>query len=148
MKKTVARPTPEEYLARFEPHLRELANRLRALVRKTLPNVEELVYPGWNLIGYRLPVGKRSVYLGFISSDADHVHLGFEYGILLPDPQKLLQGQGTQVRYLTVRRASEIRNKPFADLIRAAAQISGSKDKRVLLKLEQDAQCAKKRGKD
>ncbi|MBI4674950.1 MAG: DUF1801 domain-containing protein [Chloroflexi bacterium] len=131
--------SPEKFLAAYPPPLQELANRLRAVVRETLPEVIEGVNAGWGLLSYRVPTGKTSAYFAFIGADGDHAHLGFEYGILLPDPKRMLEGEGTQVRYLTVRRASEIRKKDFALLIRAAADIARNPKKRVLLKLEQDA---------
>lgn len=131
--------TPEEFLDKYPPPLQELANALRALVRETLPDVVESVNAGWGLLAYRVPNGKTTVYFGYIGADGDHAHLGFEYGILLPDPKGLLEGAGTQVRYLTIRRTREIRKKEFAILIRAAAEIAKHKNKRALLKLEQAA---------
>jgi hypothetical protein len=136
--------TLDEFLQNYPPPMQELANRLRALVKKTLPDVNEVVYSGWKLIGLRVPSGKSSAYVGYIEACSDHVHLGFEYGILLPDPKKILHGAGTQVRYLTIRRASDIRSKDFAELIRAATNMALNENKRTLLKLEQDARKAKK----
>jgi hypothetical protein len=131
--------TPKEFLANYPPPLQELANALRALVRATLPDAVESVNAGWGLLAYRVPNGKTTVYVGYIGVDGDHAHLGFEYGILLPDPKGLLEGEGSQVRYLTIRRTRDIRTKEFAVLIRAAAEMAKNKDKRALLKLEQAA---------
>lgn len=131
--------SPENFLAAYPPPLQELASALRALMFETLPDVIEGVNAGWGLLSYRVPTGKTSAYFAYIGADGDHAHLGFEYGILLPDPKHLLQGEGTQVRYLTVRRAKEIRKNDFAALLRAAADIARKPNKRALLKLEQDA---------
>ena len=131
--------SPDEFVAAYSPELQELANALRVLVRETLPDVVEGVNAGWGLLSYRVPSGKTTVYFGYIGMDGDHAHLGFEYGILLPDPKHLLQGQGTQVRYLTIRRVSEIKKKDFAALVRAAAEIARNKNKRALLRHEQSA---------
>lgn len=131
--------SPDEFISHYPPPLRELADALRALVRATLPDAVETVNAGWGLLAYRVPDGKSTAYFGYIGADGDHAHLGFEYGILLPDPQNLLQGKGTQVRYLTIRHVREIREKEFANLIRTAADIARRQDKRALLKLEQQA---------
>jgi hypothetical protein len=136
--------TPEEYLSAYPPPMQELAQRLRALVRQVLPDATETVYPGWKLIGIRVPHGRTGAYVGFIQACSDHVHLGFKYGILVPDPKNLLQGKGTLVRYVTVRRGSEIRTRDFANLVRAARDISLNKNKHALLLLEQDARRHKK----
>ena len=127
------------FLGSYPPLLRELANSLRALVRETVPDATESVNAGWKLLAYRIPVGKRTAYWGYIGVDGDHAHLGFEYGILLHDPKKLLQGNGTQVRYLTIRSKRDVRKQAFADLIRQAVAIASRNDKRALLKLEQQA---------
>ncbi len=131
--------TPEEFVQNYPPPLQELTNALRALVRATVPDAIENVNAGWGLLAYRVPLGKVSVYWGWIGADGDHAHLGFEYGILLEDPKNLLEGKGTQVRYVTIRRASELRKKDFVNLIRQAVTMARRADKRALLKLEQGA---------
>lgn len=131
--------SPDEFVAAYAPELQALANALRALVRETLPDVVEAVNAGWRLLSYRVPMGKTTVYVGYIGMDGDHAHLGFEYGILLPDPKHLLQGGGRQVRYLTIRQVREIQKKDFAALVRAAAEIARNKNKRALLRHEQSA---------
>jgi hypothetical protein len=143
--KTRTQITPDEFVARYAANIQEWANQLRALVKDTLPEVSEYFMPGWQLIGYRVASGKSSAYLGYIQVCSDHVHLGFEYGVLLPDPKGILEGKGTQVRYVTVRRASDVSPKAFADLIRAAAQTTRNKNKRALLKLERDARASNKK---
>jgi hypothetical protein len=55
-----AKPTPEEFLSTFPPEIQALAHELRSLVKETVPNVNESVYTGWKLIGYRVKKGKRA----------------------------------------------------------------------------------------
>jgi hypothetical protein len=50
--------------------------------------------------------------------------LGFEYGIQLFDPNLRLEGDGTQVRYLTVREKDDIDSESFRAFIIEAAQIA------------------------
>ncbi len=141
--------TPDEFVRNYSPPQQELVNALRALVKEIVPESIEGVRTGWNLLGYRIPVrgsprrgtNAKSLYWGWIGADGDHAHLGFEYGILLHDPKKLLGGDDLkQVRFLTIRHVREIRKREFAKLIRQAVEIAQSKDKRALLKLEQEAQ--------
>jgi hypothetical protein len=89
---TSGRPTPEQFLAAFPPAIQALADQLRALVRQTIPNVDEAVYAGWRLIGYRLREGPRSRYFCFVAPFPDRVALGFEYGVLLANDSGLLEG--------------------------------------------------------
>lgn len=104
--------------------MQALAKELRELVRQTLPGVTEAVYPGWKLIGYRMPQTRGSVYVGFVAPLADRVVLGFEWGVLMPDPKGLLTGDGRQVRQIVIRRMQDIHPAPFATLIKEAARVA------------------------
>jgi hypothetical protein len=119
-----AKPTPEEFLSSFPPEMQSLANQLRALVKETIPNVKEAVYTGWKLIGYRVKKGRRDAYFCFIVPFENRIMLGFEYGVQLFDPNLRLEGDGTQVRYLTVREKDDIEPEVFRAFIAEAAQIA------------------------
>jgi hypothetical protein len=119
-----AKPTPDEFLSGFPSPIQSLANKLRALVKETVPSLNEAVYPGWKLIGYRVKKGRRSAYFCFIAPFENRIMLGFEYGIQLFDPELRLEGEGTQVRYLTVREQEDIQPEIFRAFIAEAAQIA------------------------
>ena len=119
-----AKPTPEEFLSAFPQEIQILANALRALVKETTPHVKEAVYTGWKLIGYRVKKGGGDAYFCFIAPFPNRVMLGFEYGIQLFDPDLRLEGEGTQVRYLTVRENEDIEPEVFRTFIAEAAQIA------------------------
>jgi hypothetical protein len=123
---TVDRPIPEQFLAAFPPEIRVLANQLRALVTRTVPEVDEAVYTGWHLIGYRVRDGRRSHYFCFIAPFEDRVALGFEYGVLLTNGAGLLEGTGTQVRHVTIRHVEDIREQELAALIAEAATVAAT----------------------
>jgi hypothetical protein len=91
---TSDRPTPDQFLATFPVEIRALADQLRVLIRRTVPNADEAIYSGWWLIGYRVRQGRRSHYFCYIASFADRVTLGFEYGVLLNNDADLLEGTG------------------------------------------------------
>ena len=94
--------TPEAFLAGYSPDVQAITNVLRQLVKATIPDVQERVSLGWQLIGYRVLDGARSRYFCFVSPLAHEVRLGFEYGVLLGD-QAQLEGNGSQVRYVYLR---------------------------------------------
>jgi hypothetical protein len=119
-----AKPTPEDFLSTFPPEIQALANELRVLVKETTLNVKEAVYTGWKLIGYRVKQGRRDAYFCFIAPFDNRIMLGFEYGIQLFDPDLRLEGEGTQVRYLTVREKEDIEPESFRTFIAEAAQIA------------------------
>ena len=119
-----AKPSPEEFLSAFPADIRRLANELRGLVKETVPNTKEAVYTGWKLIGYRVRKGRRDAYFCFIAPFENRIMLGFEYGIQLFDPTLRLEGDGTQVRYLTIRAQEDIEPEVFRAFIVEAAQIA------------------------
>ena len=86
--------------------------------------MKEAVYTGWNLIGYRVKKGKSDAYFCFIAPFPNRVMLGFEYGVQVFDPTLRLEGDGTQVRYITVRELEDIDPDSFRAFIAEAAQIA------------------------
>jgi hypothetical protein len=126
MMQTPDRPTPEQFLAAFPAEIRALANQLRAHVMRTVTEVDEAVYTGWQLIGYRVRQGGRSHYFCFIAPFENRVTLGFEYGVLLSNDAGLLEGTGTQVRYVTIRKPEDLREQELTALIAEAAMVAAT----------------------
>jgi hypothetical protein len=126
---------PEALLEDFPPPMQAIAKRLRGIVKATLPDAIERVRPGWRLIGYDLPVGRRNVYVGYIAPEPEHVHLGFEWGVLMDDPHGLLQGKGItkRVRWLTFRAGDRVDAEVCATFLREAVRVTTmSRDERAL----------------
>ena len=116
---------PEALLGPYPPGHQAVANALRRLVKRAVPKAIERVRPGWGLIGYDVPVGRRTRYFAFVWPEPEHVHLGFEHGVLMDDPDGLLQGAGVtkQVRWLTLTAVGDI--PPTADeLVREAVRVA------------------------
>jgi hypothetical protein len=120
-------PSVVEFLLAYPDWVRQRADQLRALVQRAAPDAIERVRPGWRLIGFDLAVGRRKRYFAYISPETEHVHLGFEHGALLADPQRMLEGAHLglrQVRYLTYWRGDTIPRRAVLDLIRRAAALA------------------------
>lgn len=109
--------TTEDILAEHTPQVRDLAERLRALILMTVPEAREVPYPGWHGIGYHHP---EAGYFCAIFPEAGRVRLGFEHGVDLPDAQKLLQGTGKRVRYVDVPLGRRPRVRAIRQLVLAA----------------------------
>ena len=88
----------EAFLDGYSPPLRDLAERLRSSVLEAVPDVTERVRVGWRLIGYDLPVERRSVYFAWVFPEAEHVHLGFVNGMLIDDGSGVLTCAGITIR--------------------------------------------------
>lgn len=117
----------EAFLESYPPAIRTAADRLRALVRRAVPDAIEAVRPGWRLIGYDVPEGRRTRYFAYIAPEHAHVHLGFEHGVLLADPDGHLQGASLglrKVRYLTFAPDVNVADDILLGFVRAAADVA------------------------
>jgi hypothetical protein len=118
---------PEAFLAGYPDGIRAAAETLRAIVRRAVPDSTERVRAGWRLIGYEVPDGRRSRYFAYIAPEPAHVHLGFEYGAWMSDPDGLLQGAHLglrQVRYTTFTEGQSIPATALEGLTREAARVA------------------------
>jgi hypothetical protein len=132
----------EKFLAFYPPPMQRIARRLRSLVKRAVPDAIEGIRPGWRLIGYDVPSGRRTRYFAYIALEDIHVHLGFEHGILLDDPARLLHGAELRlrkVRYLTVVPGDVVPKAKVLELVRQAARIATmSRGERSAVALFQD----------
>lgn len=101
--------------------MRQLADRLRALVRATVADAVERPYPGWHGIGYRSELA--GYFCGIFPTD-DAVKLGFERGTSLRDTSSILSGRGTRVRYVVLRPGDRLPRPAIVALLRQAAGLS------------------------
>jgi hypothetical protein len=118
----VARRSAEAQLrtliAKFAPtHLR-LIGAVRRWLRKRLPTAHEVVYEYRDFIVISYSPNDRG-YEGVLAirASADDVKLYFNRGKELPDPEKLLQGSGSQTRSIDLERASTLTRPAVASLI-------------------------------
>src|SRR5512146_1562598 len=94
---------PEAFLVGYPPPIRAVAERLRWIVKRAVPDSIERVRPGWALIGYDLPVRRHGIFFAWVWPELEHVHLGFPHGNLMEDPAGFLRGAGItkKARWLT-----------------------------------------------
>ena len=125
------------FLADYPARIARQAQVLRKLVRQAVPSAIERVRPGWRLIGYDLPITKHGTYFAWVWPETEHVHVGWQAGTLMTDPDGVLRGAHLKlkkVRYLTFVPGEHIPARLVVDLTRQAAQISSmSRGERHLL---------------
>ena len=118
---------PDLFLSGYSPEIRDLAEQLRTVVREAVPEAIERVRTGWRLIGYDIPVGRRTRYFAFVAPEPEHVHLGFQYGIWMADPDRVLRGAHLRlkkVRYVTYTPGDEIPTEALVRFTREAAELA------------------------
>ena len=119
---------PVEFLLDDYPEaIRETGMALRSLILRTVPGAVETVRPGWRWVAYSLPEARRVRNFAWIGPERKHIHLGFEHGILLADPERLLHGAEErlkQFRYFTFEPAIDIDEAILSDYVRRAADLA------------------------
>jgi hypothetical protein len=116
----------EAFLDGFSPAHREIAERLRSMVLDAVPDATERVRVGWRLIGFDLPVGRRSVFFAWVFPEKEHVHLGFPAGVVIDDPTGVMSGAGItkRARWLTWKTGDPIDADLAIRLVLAAAAVA------------------------
>ena len=117
----------EAFLEPFPEAIRIAAERLRRLVFQVEPESIERVREGWRIIGFDVPVGRRTRYFAWIGPEPKHVHIGFQHGVLMADPNRRLRGAHLRlknVRYLTFTSVDQIDDREIANFVREAVRIN------------------------
>jgi hypothetical protein len=134
---------PDFFLAGYADDVRAAADRLRAVVKRAVPDVIERVRPGWRIIGYDLPVRRHGAYFAWVMPEPVHVHLGFVHGVFMDDPERRLEGAHLRLvstRFVTFEPGDDIPEPEMVELTRQAARIAAlSREERFALMLDRDA---------
>jgi hypothetical protein len=133
---------PDAFLSSYPDGIRVLAEQLRAVIRRAAPDAIERVRLGWRLIGYDLPVDRRTVYFAWVAPEPVHVHLGWQHGIFMADPDRMLEGAHLnlrKVRFTTFRPGDTIPEVALVEPTRQAARLAAmSREERLALTLDRD----------
>ena len=120
-----AKGTPEAqlraYIEVFDPKLQRLIRSVRSAVRKRLPAANEFLYDYYTffVIAYS-PTDRPADSIVSFAARADGVRLYLTHGPQLPDPKKLLEGSGKEVRFIRVEAARRLAHPDVEALIAAA----------------------------
>jgi hypothetical protein len=110
------------FIAKFHPAMAKLICQCRAAMRKRFPTANELVYDNYNffVIGYG-PTERPSDCVVSLAANSKGMNLNFLYGSQLPDPHKILQGSGSQNRFLRLEGAATLSKPEVRKLLTLAA---------------------------
>ena len=117
-------PAPADlikFLRPYDPQVQELALKLRALVLDEMAPCYENIYDAYSAvaIGYGTS-DKLHDGIFHIAVYSKHVNLGFNEGATLDDPKGILQGNGNQIRHITIKSVEDIKRPELRAYIRRA----------------------------
>jgi hypothetical protein len=104
---------------RFSPQLQKLARTVRRFVLEEMPSAVEQVKPGWHAIWYGTTPKMGDIVVVIHLQDRS-VNLEFARGATLPDPARLLEGTGENMRHVKIRDEAVLEKPEFLALMRAA----------------------------
>jgi hypothetical protein len=122
------------FLAKFDPVLAKKIQAGRVILRKRFPTAVEIVYDNYNFLVFGFATTERpSSTIVALAANSKGVGLSFYWGATLPDPHKILQGSGSQNRFIRLPTLEILFDPQVAALINdaeAQAKIPFSKSAR------------------
>jgi hypothetical protein len=110
------------FIAKFDPAVAAKISRARKTLRALFPSAHELVYDNYNffVIGY-CTTERPSDCMVSLVADRKGLALSFYYGSTLPDPRGILQGSGSQNRFIRLESADDLAKPEVAEMLQIAA---------------------------
>jgi hypothetical protein len=116
---TMASRSFDQLVSSYSPEVRTLARRSRRFIRELIPTIEETVDTSGPYVSYGFGPGYKGVVC-YMTISKTGVKLGVANGTSLPDPHRLLQGSGKNVRHVPLSKVDDLEQTGLDDLIRAA----------------------------
>jgi len=108
-------PTVEEWLVNLPLDLQAITRELIEVARKNMPDVHEFIYH--DAVGYSVNDSPFDRICYIAPQKKGYVNFGFFFGAGLPDPKKLLIGDGKRLRHVKIWSVEEAKNPALAKLI-------------------------------
>lgn len=104
----------DEFLADQTPSNALVIRRIRRLVKQQGLDLHETVK--WGNGCWVATAGP----VAYVHCEPEHVQFGFFAGSSLPDPDRVLEGNGKYVRFVRLRRVDDVKPAVLAGLLRSA----------------------------
>lgn len=121
-----------KFLKPFGNDITELVMWLRGFAWDLCPQANELIYDNYNAVAFGWsPTDKvgHTICSIAVGRSNKNIHFGFYWGSELPDPKKILLGEGNQYRYILVTDKKKFPTVYVKKLVRMAYTNSLSKVK-------------------
>lgn len=111
-------PTVDEWLEKLPAHVQAITRELIVVACKNMPNAHEYIYH--DAVGYSFYDSAFDRICYIAPQRKGYVNFGFFFGVGIPDPRNLLEGEGKRMRHVKIWSVEEARNPALAKLIAAA----------------------------
>src|SRR2546423_2143615 len=100
------------FLEAYDRHIADLALALREIILEEVPYASESVYQVYTVAIWFGFSGKMKDMFCYIATNARHINLGFPRGSTLPDPNRVLEGDGKTMRHIKFASQRDV-ERPF-----------------------------------
>jgi hypothetical protein len=112
------------FLEAYDRHISDLALALREIVLEEAPDASESVYQIYTVAIWFGFSEKMKDILFYKATNAKHVNLGFPRGTSLPDPNRVLEGDGKAMRHIKFASRADVERPLVRHYIRAAVELA------------------------
>jgi hypothetical protein len=110
------------FLEAYDRHISDLALALREMILGEAPDASESIYQVYTVAIWFGFSGKMKDMFCYITTHAKHVNLGFPRGASLPDPNRVLEGEGNAMRHIKFASLRDVERPFVRRYIRAAME--------------------------
>ena len=107
-----------EHISLLSPSVRQVYKTLRSMARQNMPGAHEMWYH--NAIGYSLTESPWDRISYIAAQPKGYVNFGFFFGVGLPDPSGLIQGEGKRIRHVKIYTIEQAKDPALVKLVEAA----------------------------
>ncbi|MGB8781475.1 MAG: DUF1801 domain-containing protein [Terriglobales bacterium] len=113
------------FLEAYDRHISDLVLALREVILEEAPNASESIYQVYTVAIWFGFSGKMKDMFCYIATNAGHVNLGFPRGSSMPDPNRVLEGEGKTMRHIMLRSQREVERPLVRRYIQTAMEQVG-----------------------
>ena len=123
------RPPPPQllgFLTAYDPTIAGMALALREVILDEVPDASESIYQVYTVAIWFGFSGKMKDMFCYIATNAKHINLGFPRGASLPDPNRVLEGDGKTMRHIKFASERDLERAFVRRYIQAAIEQVGA----------------------
>ena len=114
------------FLTAYDRTIADLALALREIIFEEQPDASESVYQVYTVAIWFGFSGKMKDMFCYITAHAGHINLGFPRGADLPDPNRVLEGEGKAMRHIKFKSMRDVERPFVRRYIQAAIEQVGA----------------------
>lgn len=116
----MSKSTVDDYVSALKGWQKEVAQKLRLIVREAAPEAEEAIKWGQPVYSFGGP-------LAYFKAFKNAVNFGFWRGAEMEDPQGVLVGSGEKMRHVKISSVEEVDKEVLTDFIHQGLELNRSK---------------------